>query len=103
MIWVVLSIACLHLSAALVFAAWLQHRVERTTSTPRAVVTPVPVKIGVMPASNHNATRRFVALDAIAACRDSASRVETRRARASFLEATIAARLLSETERGSVA
>jgi hypothetical protein len=52
----------------------------------------------VIPHSDRGATRRFVAVDAIAACRDWVNRASTQRYRSSFIEATISARLLAERE-----
>ena len=54
MIWIVLSIACLLVSFALVLTAWQRHR--RTRVEPVDVMTQRPVAIAAMPASNENAT-----------------------------------------------
>src|SRR6476646_3565463 len=99
MIFLVLATASALVSIALFVAAALRLRQQR-----EALSLP-PVAIALLPAANENdlrvprstesATRRFVAIDAIAACRDSVNRTSTQRYRASFIEASVAAQLLS--------
>jgi hypothetical protein len=99
MIWILLTAVCAYVAIALLVVA-----VVRSRHPQLSMLVPLrPVTIPPARPANENATRRFVALDAIRACRDSASDAATRRVRASFIEAAVTSRLLDDLEDDDIA